>query len=94
VKLFSTLWRRAYCPLTSEARLGEQRDVVTKVFANRAPSVAIRSRLGVLNQGNSALAALLPLRHPHGVPAHVVGENHEDIRPGSDWCSLAFLKRQ
>src|SRR5688500_12957926 len=41
----------AYCPVKKLARDGEQRGVVMKALRNSAPSLPIRSRLGVLMNG-------------------------------------------
>jgi hypothetical protein len=48
VKLLVTPCLWAYTPLKSDARLGEQSDVVLKAFLKFTPSWAIRSMLGVL----------------------------------------------
>ena len=41
------LWRLAYCPVYSVARLIQHTDVVTQLWVNRTPSEARASRTGV-----------------------------------------------
>ena len=42
-----TPWLWLYLPVSRVARLGAQRELVTKQFSKRMPSAPIRSRLGV-----------------------------------------------
>src|SRR6184192_2275764 len=46
-----TRWVWTNRPVRKEARLGEQREVVTKALENLQPSAAMRSMLGVLAKG-------------------------------------------